>query len=80
VLREAAVTPNTKLIGAREMADKLGPTFSTREFKIGSGWYVVVTWPGGQESQVSGFKTEDEALAWIENDAPNWASHQPEAK
>ncbi len=44
-------------------ADKI--TFEVRPLKVGSGWYVVVTYPGGMQEHVPGFHNETEAEEWM---------------
>ena len=39
--------------------------FTPKPLKIGGEWYLVATWPSGQEEHITGFKTEIEALNWI---------------
>jgi hypothetical protein len=45
-------------------ADKI--TFEARPLKVGSGWYVVVTYPGGMQEHVAGFHGELEAKQWLD--------------
>jgi hypothetical protein len=44
-------------------ADKI--TFEARPLKVGSGWYVVVTYPRGTQEHVPGFRGELEAKEWL---------------
>ena len=37
--------------------------------KVGDEWHVVAVWPSGHPEQITGFKTEAEARAWITGDA-----------
>ncbi|SDR53658.1 hypothetical protein SAMN05519103_04770 [Rhizobiales bacterium GAS113] len=46
--------------------------FEAAEMKIGTGWYVLVTHPKGQQSHLGGFKTESEANGWIESKSAEW--------
>ena len=41
------------------------PTMLAREMKLGSEWYVRITWSDGRSKDVSGFASEKEAEAWI---------------
>jgi hypothetical protein len=43
-------------------------TFDPRPLRVGSEWYVIATYPTGQEKQVTGFRTEADAKAWINSD------------
>ena len=49
-----------------------GITFDPRPLKIGHEWHVVVTYPSGQQEQITGFKTEADAQNWITNDSQAW--------
>jgi len=40
-------------------------TFNPKPLKSGTGWYVVATYPGGQQEHIPGFKTEAEAVEWL---------------
>jgi len=40
--------------------------------KFGDEWYVVATYPNGQEERILGFKTEEAAKDWIANDSKEW--------
>ena len=44
-------------------ADKI--TFHAKPLKAGSGWYIVVTYPGGMQEHVPGFHGETEANEWL---------------
>jgi hypothetical protein len=48
------------------------PTFEVRQLKSGSGWYVRILWPYGQEQQVSGFTSAGEARSWIDRKSVGW--------
>jgi oxalate decarboxylase/phosphoglucose isomerase-like protein (cupin superfamily) len=39
--------------------------FEPMPLKEGSGWYIVVTYPGGMQEHIPGFKNEAEAQAWL---------------
>jgi hypothetical protein len=40
-------------------------TFDAKPLKVGSGWYVVVTYPGGMQEYIPGFHSETEAEEWM---------------
>lgn len=44
-------------------ADKIA--FEAKPLKVGSGWYVVVTYPNGMQEHIPGFKNEAEAKEWL---------------
>jgi hypothetical protein len=46
--------------------------FDPTPFKIGSGWFVRVSLPNGDQTQISGFFTEAEAKEWIAGESPGW--------
>jgi len=52
------------------------PKFEPRERRIGSTWYVLVTWGDRPSEQAGGFATEAEATAWIKEIAPQWIKEQ----
>jgi hypothetical protein len=55
---------NRRHIGAtQKSADKI--TFDAKPLKAGSGWYVVVTYPGGMQEHIPGLHSETEAKEWI---------------
>ena len=56
------------------------PEFTPREEKIGSDWYVLVTWSDGYEQQVPGFKSEAEADQWIKLDSFEWLQRHPKSR
>ena len=37
----------------------------TKPLKEGSGWYIVVTYPGGMQEHIPGFENEAEAQEWL---------------
>lgn len=39
---------------------------------IGSGWYLRVTFPNGERTQVPGFVSEREASVWIKEESEAW--------
>jgi len=36
--------------------------------RVGKEWHVVAIWPSGHAEEITGFKTEAEARAWIAGD------------
>ena len=46
--------------------------FEPMPMKIGSGWYVLVTFPSGVSHRLGGFKTEEEARIWIACKSAAW--------
>jgi hypothetical protein len=36
--------------------------------KVGNEWRVMAIWPSGHPEEITGFKTEAEARAWIAGD------------
>ena len=36
--------------------------------RVGNKWHVVAIWPSGHPEEITGFKTEAEARAWIAGD------------
>jgi hypothetical protein len=47
-------------------------TLAAQPVKVGAQWHVVGTYPSGQQERITGFKTEADALYWIENDSAAW--------
>jgi hypothetical protein len=42
-------------------------------FRVGNEWHVKAIWPSGHPEEITGFKTEAEAKAWIVGDgAKEW--------
>src|ERR1700693_5582179 len=41
-------------------------TFDPKPLKSGTDWYVVATDPGGQQEHITGFKTEADAIEWLD--------------
>ena len=35
----------------------------------GTGWHVIIRYPAGHERRIDGFATEEEAAAWIVENA-----------
>jgi len=48
------------------------PSFTVENDPVGLGWRIAVRWPDGRIEYVTGMGTEDQALQWIINDAPQW--------
>ena len=46
--------------------------FHPTEFKDKSGWYVQVVLHVAPPLQLGGFKTEDEAKAWVKHNSASW--------
>jgi hypothetical protein len=40
-------------------------TFDPKPLKRGPEWYLVATYPSGQQEHISGFKTEADAIEWL---------------
>ena len=51
---------------------RLKVKFDPTPFRIGSGWFICVSLPNGEQTQVSGFFTEAEAKEWIAQEATSW--------
>jgi hypothetical protein len=55
--------------------------FEPVEWKILPEWYVLATFPDGQELRISGaFKTEADARAWIASGSAKWLKEHRERK
>jgi hypothetical protein len=50
------------------------PTMEPHPLKDSSGWYVLIVWPTGPEQHVTGFATEAQARAWINDDSEAWTA------
>jgi hypothetical protein len=48
------------------------PVFEIMEWKIGGGFYVKATLPNVGPENITGFKSEVEALRWIRYDSAAW--------
>jgi hypothetical protein len=46
--------------------------FEPTALRIGSGWYLRVTFPNGERTEVPGFFSEQEAKVWIEEESDAW--------
>jgi hypothetical protein len=44
-------------------ADKVA--FDPKPLKVGTGWHIVVTFPGGMQEDVPGFHSEAETREWL---------------
>jgi len=42
-------------------------TFDPKPLKSGTDWYVVATYPSGQHEHITGFKTEADAIEWLDS-------------
>ena len=40
-------------------------TFDLKPLKVGEGWYIVVTYPGGIQEHIPGFHGQVEAEQWL---------------
>jgi hypothetical protein len=40
-------------------------TFDSEPLKRGPEWYLVATYPSGQQEHITGFKTEADAIEWV---------------
>jgi hypothetical protein len=46
--------------------------FEPIQLKAASGWYVRITLPHGEQSDINYFKTEPEAKLWIDEKSSAW--------
>jgi hypothetical protein len=46
--------------------------FEPVQVKPASGWYVRITLPHGERSDINYFKTEHEAITWIYENSEAW--------
>jgi hypothetical protein len=46
--------------------------FEPAALRIGAGWYLRVTFPNGERTQVPGFLSEQEAKVWIKEESEAW--------
>jgi hypothetical protein len=42
------------------------PTFDPKPLEAGTEWRIVVTYPGGKQEHIAGFRDEAEAREWLE--------------
>ena len=56
-------SPATRSLGRRRPLKGLGLP-SIKPLQQASGWYIVVTFPGGLQEHIPGFKNEAEAQRW----------------
>ena len=47
-------------------------TLAPQPVKVGSQWHVVGTYPSGLQEHITGFKTEADALDWIDTESASW--------
>jgi hypothetical protein len=47
-------------------------TFKAIQIKSDEGWHVLVTLPNGQQPYLGGFKTEADAINWIDHESKTW--------
>jgi hypothetical protein len=47
-------------------------TFEPAKMQVGLGWYVLVTFPDGEKTQIYDFNTKAEARDWIANKSASW--------
>ena len=40
-------------------------TFDLKPLKVGEGWFIVVTYPGGMQEHIPGFHSVAEAELWL---------------
>ena len=59
------------------MIESPNPSYTPAVLKDGSGYFVLVTWPDGLETQVHGFACEADANAWIRENGPKWREWAP---
>jgi len=60
------------------MMDSQEPDFMTIRPRGSVGFYVLVTWPDGFETQVHGFADESEVKVWIAENGPKWREWAPQ--
>jgi hypothetical protein len=61
--------------------DDLGKIrFDPRPLKVGSEWHVVATYPTGEREHITGFRTEADALDWIDYDSKDWLKRRGQAE
>jgi len=52
------------------MAEELPPVrFDYQPRQVGNEWHVIAIYPTGQMEAITGFKSEQEATNWLNNDA-----------
>jgi hypothetical protein len=42
-------------------------TFDLKPLKSGTDWYLVATYPDGQQEHITGFKIEADAIEWLDS-------------
>lgn len=42
-------------------------TFDPKPLKSGTDWYLVATYPDGQQEHITGFKIEADAIEWLDS-------------
>jgi hypothetical protein len=51
------------------MVEQLPPIrFDYQPRQVGHEWHVIAIYPTGQEESITGFKSEQEAKDWLNND------------
>ena len=40
-------------------------TFDLKPLKVGEGWYIAVSYPGGMQEHIPGFHSVAEAEVWL---------------
>jgi hypothetical protein len=55
-------------------------TFDLKPLKVGEGWYIVVTYPGGMQEHIPGFHSEAEAEEWLAGKRQAWLKARGYAK
>ncbi len=58
-----------------KMPDVHKPIFDIEPDPVGLGFRVSVEQPDGSIEYVTGMGTREQAVRWIENDAPGWANN-----
>ena len=48
------------------------PRMEPKPLKVGTGWYVLVTWEDGQTEIVGDFANERSAELWMERESSQW--------
>ena len=50
------------------------PTFKPEQMGFFSEWFIVITWPDGQQQKMNGFRNEAHCQGWIEHESAKWVA------